>query len=44
MSCEIQISAVVENLEEVQTFFGLAAISGKYFFFVTHKTKITKKL
>lgn len=29
MSCEIQVSAIVENLDEIQTFFGLSGISGK---------------
>jgi hypothetical protein len=28
-SCEMQITAVVENLSEIQTFFGLSAISGE---------------
>jgi Rab3 GTPase-activating protein non-catalytic subunit len=32
MSCEIQINAIVENLEEVQSFFGLGAISGDFNF------------
>lgn len=30
MSCEIQVSAVVEGLDEIQTFFGLGGISGNF--------------
>lgn len=30
MSCEIQVNAVVENLEEIQSFFGLGGISGNF--------------
>jgi hypothetical protein len=29
MSCEIHLSAVIEDLDEVQSFFGLSGISGK---------------
>lgn len=30
MSCEIQVNAVVDNLEEIQSFFGLGGISGNF--------------
>lgn len=29
MSCEIQVSAVVEKIDEIQTFFGLGGIAGR---------------
>lgn len=31
MSCEIQVNAIVEGLQEIQAFFGLGAIAGKFF-------------
>lgn len=30
MSCEIQVCASIDNLEEMQIFFGLASISGEF--------------
>jgi hypothetical protein len=30
MSCEIQANAVIENLDDIQIFFGLGGISGDY--------------
>lgn len=29
MSCEMQVTAIVENLNEIKTFFGLSAIPGE---------------
>lgn len=31
MSCEVQLSALVENLDEIKSFFGLSTITGKDF-------------
>lgn len=29
MSCEVQLSALIENLDDVKSFFGLSTITGE---------------